>query len=97
MSFSQEHSPNLQDIEADPAVLQLLIGVGVLELLEQDDRPTFVIDLENETNYNPRTLKILFTSASLRAYNSILDMVMGKADLDSSGVVVHNTFPEFKA
>jgi hypothetical protein len=59
MSFSQEHSPNLQDIEADPAVLQLLIGVGVLELLEQDDRPTFVIDLENETNYNPGTLKNL--------------------------------------
>jgi PAS domain S-box-containing protein len=97
MSFGREHSPNLQDIEADPAVLQLLDGVGILELLEQDDRPTFIIDLENEANYNPGTLKILFTNASLRAYDLILDMVMGKADLDSPGVVVHNTFPEFKA
>jgi PAS domain S-box-containing protein len=96
MSFGREHSTNLPDIELDPAVLQLLDGVGVLELLKQDDRPTFIIDLENEANYNPGTLQILFTNASLRAYDSILDMVMGKADLDSPGVVVHNTFPEFK-
>jgi hypothetical protein len=75
----------------------LLDGVSVLELLEQDDRPTFIIDLENEANFNPGTLQILFTNASLRAYESILDMVMGRADLDSPGVVVHNTFPEFKA
>jgi len=97
MSFGREHSPNLQDIEADPAVLQLFDGVSVLELLEQDDRPTLIIDLKNEANYNPGTLKILFTNASLRACDSILDMVMGKADLDSPGIVVHNTFPEFKA
>ncbi len=97
LSFGREHCPSNPDLEADPALLQLLDGVGVLELLEQDDRPTFIIDLENEANYSPGTLQILFTNASLRAYESILDMVMGKADLDSPGVVVHNTFPEFKA
>jgi hypothetical protein len=75
----------------------LLSGVGVIELLEQDDRPTFIIDLQNEANYNPGTLQIMFTNAALRAYESILDMVMGKADLNSHGVVVNNTFSEFKA
>lgn len=97
ISIGRELSPKGLEIEADPAVLQLLDGVGVLELLEQDDRPTFIIDLENGANYNPGPLQIMFANASLRAYESILDMVMGKADLNSPGVVVHNTFPEFKA
>lgn len=96
----ENHSARLETIaeaEADAAAVKLLNGVGVIELLEQDDRPTFIIDLKNEANYQPGPLQIMFTNASLRAYESILEMVMGKADLDSPGVVVNNTFPEFKA
>jgi hypothetical protein len=34
MSLGREHSSNFKDLEEDPALLQLLDGVGVLELLE---------------------------------------------------------------
>ncbi|PMD38172.1 hypothetical protein L207DRAFT_545365 [Hyaloscypha variabilis F] len=77
--------------------MQILGSVGIIELLEQDERPTFIIDIANPTNFSPGPLQIVFANASLRAYESILEMVTGKADLDSPGVAVTNDFPEFKA
>jgi hypothetical protein len=96
MSFGREHISNFKDLEEDPALLQLLDGTGVLELLEQDDRSAFIIDLENEANFNPGTLQILFTNASLRAYDSILDMVMGNTDLNSPWLLSIINSPSLK-
>jgi hypothetical protein len=97
ISLGQKVSTNSSNMDTEQSAISLLDGFGVEELLAQEDRPTFIIDLENEANYNPGTLQIMFANASLRAHDSILGMVMGKADLDSPGVVVNNTFPEFKA
>jgi len=77
--------------------MQILGSIGIIELLEQDERPTFIIDIANPINFSPGPLQIVFANASLRAYESILEMVTGKADLDSPGVAVTNDFPEFKA
>jgi hypothetical protein len=78
--------------------MQMLNNVGIIELLEQDERPTFIIDVANTANFQPGApLQIVFANASLRAYESILEMIAGKADLDSPGVAVTNDFPEFKA
>ncbi|KAH7319348.1 hypothetical protein BKA65DRAFT_529403 [Rhexocercosporidium sp. MPI-PUGE-AT-0058] len=78
--------------------MQQLEGVGIVELLEQDERPTFILDLSNPTNFTPGSpLQIVYSNVALRAYESVLGMVEGKADLDSPGVAVTNDFPEFKA
>lgn len=79
------------------AGMQILGSVGIIELLEQDERPTFIIDVANPMNFSPGPLEIVFANATLRAYESILEMVTGKADLDSPGIAVTNDFPEFKA
>lgn len=82
----------------DASALQVLGGIGITDLLEQDERPTFIIDLANNANYNPGQLQLMFANASLRSYDILLDMVVGKAaDLDSPGRAIHNTYPEFKA
>ena len=86
------------DLKSKEAGLQILGGIGIIELLEQDDRATFVIDLGNPVNFSPGgPLQIVFANATLRAYESILEMVTGKADLDSPSVTMTNDFPEFKA
>ena len=78
--------------------MQILGSVGIIELLEKDERPTFIIDIANPINFTPGCpLQIVFANASLRAYESVLEMVTGKADLDSPGIAVTNDFPEFKA
>jgi hypothetical protein len=74
---------------------QLLGNIGIVEFLELDERPTFMIDLGNTNNFYPgASLQIIFANASLRATESILDMVTGKSDLDSPGIT--NDYPEFK-
>ncbi|KAK0118177.1 hypothetical protein ONS95_012482 [Cadophora gregata] len=93
---SVSQSPNWK--MKSSAGMQTLESVGVVEILEQDERPTFIIDLANTTNFTPGSpLQLVFANAALRAYESILEMVTGKADLDSPGVAVTNDFPEFKA
>lgn len=77
--------------------LQVLGSVGIIELLEQDERPTFIIDISNPTNFFPGPLQLVFANASLRAYETILEIITGKPDLDSPGIGVTNDFPEFKA
>ncbi|KAH6711410.1 hypothetical protein BKA61DRAFT_486945 [Leptodontidium sp. MPI-SDFR-AT-0119] len=80
------------------AGMQQLESVGIVELLEQDERPTFIIDLANSANFTPGSpLQIVFSNVALSAYGSVLEMVEGKADLNSPGVAVTNDFPEFKA
>jgi hypothetical protein len=78
--------------------MQLLDTVGIAELLEQDERPTFIIDVANPINFHPGgPLQIVFANPALRVYDSILDMISGRADLSSPSVAVTNDFPEFKA
>jgi hypothetical protein len=49
--------------------LEVLGNVGIVELLEQDERPTFIIDVANPANYTPGgPLQIVFANASLRAH-----------------------------
>ena len=76
--------------------LQLLGGVGITEFLEYDERPTFILDVGNPANFSPGTFQIIYANASLRAHEALLEVVKGRADLASPGVVVTNEFPEFK-
>ncbi|TAQ90767.1 hypothetical protein B7494_g919 [Chlorociboria aeruginascens] len=77
--------------------MQILNSIGILELLQQDDRPTFILDVSDAENYTPSgPLQILFANSSLRAHDAILGMVTGKISLESSDKVVTNNFPDFK-
>ncbi|RAL68170.1 hypothetical protein DID88_008879 [Monilinia fructigena] len=81
----------------EPREDSLIYKVGIIELLEQDDRPTFIIDVANQGNYVPGgRLQLEYANASLRAINPLLEMVAGYADLSSPTIVTH-AFPEFKA
>ncbi|KAK2625550.1 hypothetical protein QTJ16_004862 [Diplocarpon rosae] len=92
-SSTERNSPDIR-LKFSP----LLEGIGIVELLEQDERPTFIIDLSDSTNFTPGSpLQLIFANASLRAYEVVVDMVTGKTDLDSPGVAVTSDFPEFKS
>ncbi len=77
--------------------LNALTQIGVLELLEQDDRPTFIIDLDDQVNYGPGILKFVFANVSLRASAPILDMITGRAGQESPGLAATTLYSDFKA
>jgi hypothetical protein len=88
-SIPRTVSPDGRD-RNDP--LRLLGSVGVVELLEQDTRPTFVVDIGDTANHSPAQtpLQILFANSALRSNIPIWDLVAGKTlDQSSDEPTVH--------
>ena len=61
---------------------RLFSQIGIAELLEQDDRPTFIVDLSDNANYtggplNTIPLNILFANTALRSCEGLLEAVSG--------------------
>ncbi|KAL8972041.1 MAG: hypothetical protein Q9183_000758 [Haloplaca sp. 2 TL-2023] len=75
----------------------LLGQIGLIEFLAQDERPTFVIDLAEQANFEPGPLKIVFANPTLRASTGLYDMVHGSSDQDSPGLAAATAFSDFKA
>jgi hypothetical protein len=60
--------PRSPDLRGKPSGMQILGNVSIVELLEQDERPTFLIDVANSANFVPgAALQVIFANASLRA------------------------------
>ncbi|KAF2170084.1 hypothetical protein M409DRAFT_64452 [Zasmidium cellare ATCC 36951] len=75
-------------------VTHALNSVGIIELLEQDERPTFIVDLGDSTNYGPGPLQLVFCNVSLRSYEGMQSLVCGTTPQDSPGP---KTFLQFKS
>lgn len=80
-----------------PSAVHILNQLGVIELLEQDERPTFILDLGEQSNYEPGPLKIIFANTSLRASPPALEMISGRAGQVSPGLTATTAFSDFKA
>lgn len=76
-SIPRTASPDVHD-RNDP--YKLLGSVGVVELLEHDTRPTFIVDIGDYANYAPgrSSLQILFANNALRSNASLWETVAGK-------------------
>ncbi|KAH7256664.1 hypothetical protein BKA59DRAFT_81231 [Fusarium tricinctum] len=81
------------DSRALPPGLQMLQGVGVIEFLEQDERPTFLIDLENSANASRAGLHILYYNASLRSAHEVLQYL----SVDQEDASSDTDFGRFKS
>jgi PAS domain S-box-containing protein len=92
-SFEFAGSSRSPDSRPLPPALQLLQHASVIELLEQDERPTFVIDLQNRNNFDPGPLSIVFANAALRASGGVIGLVIG----DTSDPEHTADFARFKA
>jgi hypothetical protein len=59
---------------------QDLNSIGIIELLEQDERPTLIIDLSDSTNYGPGPLYPAYVSSSLRSCEGLYESVVGTSE-----------------
>lgn len=78
--------------ERDP--LRLLSSIGIVELLEQDTRPTFIVDIGHLANYTPESssLQILFANTALRSSAGTWELVAGKpTELDVEDSIANAT------
>ncbi|KAH8883669.1 hypothetical protein GQ53DRAFT_752891 [Thozetella sp. PMI_491] len=91
-STDPAHGRSPDSRQLHPAA-QLLQGVGVIELLEQDDRPTFIIDLSHSDNMKPGPLQLLYSNAALRASGSLHELLF----VDGSDPDRSTEYSRFKA
>ncbi|KAI6783276.1 Hybrid signal transduction histidine kinase K-like protein [Emericellopsis cladophorae] len=73
--------------------LQGLSGIDVIELLDQDDRPTFLVDLANPVNSSRPGMHILFYNTALRTSRSVLRLLIVEQD----GSTAATEFGNFKS
>ncbi|KAI8933809.1 hypothetical protein NX059_009512 [Plenodomus lindquistii] len=93
-SLAPTTSPEARD-KTDP--LRLLGSVGIVELLEQDQRPTFIVDIDNAQNHTPDVsdLPIVFVNNALRSSAAIWDSVAGiapDANPDDQAALANHNF-----
>ena len=85
---------SLSDDSDDVEGLQSLSQVGITELLEQDERPTFVVDLGNRENFQSSPLHVLYANPALRYQKELFDLVSGKSAYQALDLA--ESFLEFK-
>ncbi|KAI9689825.1 MAG: hypothetical protein M1822_009707 [Bathelium mastoideum] len=81
LSTSGRMSPDITLEQEDAS--RVLGQIGILELLEQDQRPTFIVDVKDNANYGSGQLQIVFANSSLRACSGLLDLVSGREEPDA--------------
>ncbi|POS87594.1 hypothetical protein EPUL_001719, partial [Erysiphe pulchra] len=77
--------------------MEFLRTIEITELLEQDVRPTFIIDITNSTNFVAGSpLQIVFANPSLCSRGSLLEKVSGNSGIDNTEFRMMTDFPAFK-
>ena len=90
-------SPNPAVRQED--TMRVLSHVGISELLEQDERPTFIVDLKDNLNFGPGQLQVVFANSSLRTHTGMFEIISGRNEYDtiSSEGLSGTTWIQFKA
>ncbi|MCJ1361870.1 hypothetical protein MMC16_000970 [Acarospora aff. strigata] len=71
--------------------MQMLGQIGITEFLEQDERPTFIIDIGDPDNLSDGPLRILFANVALRSRPELVKTFSHKAHHGPPG------YPDFRA
>ncbi|KAI0160631.1 hypothetical protein GGR57DRAFT_388932 [Xylariaceae sp. FL1272] len=74
------------DTQTSAPALQVLQGIGILELLERDDRPTFIVDTSHPINTTPTgPISIIYANPALHVSDAIRHLVYGDHQDDPDG------------
>ena len=95
-SIAQEtHTLSIQEPH-DLNCAALLAQIGILELLQQDERPTFIIDIADPANFQPRCICLIFANVALRSRPGLLEQVRGVFDDSPPNPTGVSAFKQFK-
>lgn len=71
---------------------QDLNTIGIIELLECDERPTFIVDLADGRNYDTGVITPVYASSSLRSCEGLYESIVGLQSQGSPGSEAHIQF-----
>jgi len=76
----------------------LLAQIGITEILEYDDRPTFIVDLTDTANYSGGpSMHVLYANAILKSYPGLLEAISQNVDDSAESPLAPKVQSQFKA
>lgn len=95
---SVDRSTTGRSTSPDPGIdrepTNLLNSIGVLELLEQDERPTFIVDLADSSNYGSTAVRPYYVNHALRSHSGLEALIAGRTTASDT---VSSNFADFRA
>ncbi|KAF3009845.1 hypothetical protein E8E13_010470 [Curvularia kusanoi] len=80
----------------EAAALQDLDSLSLKEILDEDSRPTFIVDLDPDfVNENP-TIQPVFCNAALKLHSRLLDSITEPSDVFQDCAPVATTYADFR-
>lgn len=70
---------------------------GVTELLEQDARCTFIVDLADLANYEDEGARVIYANAAFRAQPRLVNQTLGRATHSNDETIFSNISPPFRS
>ncbi|KIW31005.1 uncharacterized protein PV07_02690 [Cladophialophora immunda] len=80
-----------------PNEAQVLHSIPVVEYLQLDERPTFIVDVTDAVNLNPSRLNLIFANTALKNRVPLFDHVQGRSEDPTLLLDVGTPFSDFKA
>lgn len=78
--------------------LKLLNQIGITEILDHDDRPTFIVDLTDGANYNGgSSMRVLYANAILKSYPGLHEAILQNVDDGAESPLAPKVQSQFKA
>lgn len=87
-------APSLDDAKVVSVGLE---GIGIAGLLQDDPRPTFVVDLADTRQNGTNTLDPVYCNPSLVSSQQFMDVVLGHPVVGLHDADSHSAYSEFKA
>ncbi|CAJ2500598.1 Uu.00g034510.m01.CDS01 [Anthostomella pinea] len=92
-AVNQTRSP---DTQSSTPGIQVLQSIGILELLERDDRPTFIVDGANPANTTPGPFAVLYANPALHVSDAIRHLIFVDFQDDADAKGGKDQFSGFK-
>ncbi|KAK6860100.1 hybrid signal transduction histidine kinase K [Apiospora arundinis] len=80
------------DHQASSPAQQFLQGIGIIELLERDDRPTFIVDGSNAFSASAPAFPVLYANPALQVSEGIRYLISGEFQEDSDARIEFEGF-----
>ena len=93
---SEGAHPLVEASALEVAALQDLDSLSLKEILDEDSRPTFIVDLDPDCVNESTIIQPVFCNAALKLHSRLLDSITEPSDNDQDSGSLAATYPDFR-
>lgn len=93
---SEGAHPLVEASALEVAALQDLDSLSLKEILDEDSRPTFIVDLDPDFVNESAVIQPVFCNAALKLHSRLLDSITEPSDNDQDSGSLAATYPDFR-